>query len=172
MRRPRRFLFDECIGMPIMVTIHQLVYSELTFDHICEKHFSGVKDEDWIPKLPDDKYHYVVISGDAGKNSIRGKKLPELCREHGVTHVILSPTLSQKPSSHKQAAITEHWSSIETLHDATPGSRFQLQYIQSKGKGGVVRVTVSLVPVDYAEIDRKTAERDALKKKRKAERGR
>ncbi len=154
-----------------MDEIHDKVYSKFVFEHVKFKYQQGEQDEDWIPRLPDDDFEYVVITADGGKQSIRGKKLPELCRKYKITHVILSATLSQKTSSEKEAALLQFWYHIAALHDEEPGSRFQLRYVSTKGKGNVDRVTVSLVPVDYDELDRKAAERAAAKQRRKDARG-
>jgi PIN like domain len=134
-----RFLFDECIGKPLMESILGLVMTDAEFVHITDYFSQGVKDPDWIPRLAAEG-GWVVISADAGKQSKKGDKLPELCWEFGITHVLLSTKLHLRSSAVKASAIASMWNQIEPLTKATPGSRYLLRYKETKGRRGVILV--------------------------------
>jgi hypothetical protein len=142
---PARFLFDECLGKPLMETVRQTVPTEAAFVHICDYLSQGVLDTDWIPQIAREG-GWVVITSDGGKHSKKGDKLPELCREHGITHVVLSATLHAKKSHEKVAAIIEMWEQIEATVTAITGTRFQLQYKNTKRNRGVILTLVEVPP--------------------------
>ena len=133
MSDPKRYLFDECIGKPVMQKLKLLVSENIEFQHIVDKFASGEKDEDWIPKLGTEG-GWVVITSDAGKHSRRGHKLPDLCSEYKVTHIILSNSLHQRTNLDKIKWLGAAWQYIEVLHDKPPGSRFHMRLKSGKGK--------------------------------------
>ena len=120
-----------------MEKLQQVVLSDSLFVHITDYFSQGVKDEHWIPKLSAES-GWIVITGDGGKSSKRGQKLPELCWEYGITHVVLSSTLHSKRSSVKVGVLTTFWSQIELLHEMPKGSHYHLRYRTIKGKTAVV----------------------------------
>lgn len=120
-----------------MEKLHQLVSSNASFVHIVDYFSQGEKDEHWIPKLSAEG-GWVVITADGGKQSKRGQKLPELCWEYGITHVVLSSTLHSKKSSEKVGILAALWSQIEPLHEMPKGSHYHLRYRTIKGKNAVV----------------------------------
>lgn len=63
----KKFLFDECLGKPLMELLHQLVGSESEFLHICDFFASGTPDAVWIPEIAKGGGS-IVITADAGKN--------------------------------------------------------------------------------------------------------
>jgi hypothetical protein len=46
-----RFLFDECIGKPLMLELQSMVAPDSEFRHIVDTFRAGEKDEIWIPRL-------------------------------------------------------------------------------------------------------------------------
>lgn len=140
-----RFLFDECIGKPVMESIRQLVQSAAAFAHICDYLNQGVLDAEWVPRIAADG-GWVVITADGGKQSKRGNKLPDLCRHYGITHVVLSAKLHGLKSREKAAAVAALRAEIEKLSDEPAGSRFRLRYKEVKGRVGM---TIVLEKVEY-----------------------
>lgn len=140
-----RFLFDECVGKPVMEDIHRLVGTAAEFTHICDYFRQGILDIDWVPRIAAEG-GWVVITPDGGKHSPRGHKLPDLCRDYGVTHVILSPTLHNKKSAEKAGVIVSMWPKIERLVEEPPGSRFRLRYKETKGRAGLIVVLEKVEP--------------------------
>lgn len=126
------FLFDECIGKPVMLQLRQLVSTDSQFVHICDYYRQGIKDTDWIPRIAAEG-RWVVITSDGGKGSKKGEKLPDLCRAHSLTHVVLSSSLHQKSSREKIAVIAPLWPGIEALAFEPAGGRWQLRYRAAKG---------------------------------------
>jgi len=85
-------MFDECIGKPVMEQLRQAVDPVARFIHVCDEFKSGALDNDWIPQIASRGGH-VVITSDGGQHSKRTEKLPLICAEYGVTHVVMSGTL-------------------------------------------------------------------------------
>ena len=123
-----------------MEQLLQLVSSDVPFVHIIDYFSQGEKDENWIPKLSAEG-GWVVITADGGKQSKRGQKLPDLCWEYGITHVVLSSTLHSRKSHEKVGILTTFWNEIELLHEALAGSHYRLRFKPLKGK---TAVTVAL----------------------------
>jgi len=94
--------------------------------HIYDIFAQDVKDDVWIPQLIGQDW--IVISGDAGRKPPR---LPELCRQKGKTHIILSSTLKQETGFVKARAVVVLWPEIVRAADAPTGTRFQMQTIDA-----------------------------------------
>lgn len=149
MTRTKRFLFDECLGHPLVSQVRDAVGTDAEMVHIVEYYKSGAKDANWIPALAAEG-GWVVITTDGGKQSPRGHKLPELCVAHRITHVTLSPTLHNNGSTAKLAAIISFWSQIESLCEEPPGTRANLKYASRRG-GMVRQVAWEVVPIEKLE---------------------
>lgn len=133
-----KFLFDECLGKPMMEELQQLVPAGCEFAHILDHFASGTHDDEWIPAMKGQGW--IVISADSGKNRpSRGGKLPRLCKENEITHVLFGSKLHQRPGRDKLAALLLVWPEIVELHRELPGTRFGLRYqITSSGARQVV----------------------------------
>ena len=142
----KKFLFDECLGKPLMELLHQLVSSECEFLHICDFFASGTPDAVWIPEIAK-AGGYIVITADAGKNpKKKERKLPDLCAEYKVTHVIMSAKLHEQKGQEKVAALASVWDEIDALEKEPPGSRFRLRFKDSKS---LIQRTFALDRVEY-----------------------
>jgi PIN like domain len=128
-------MFDECIGHPMMTQLRNMVMTEAHFEHLCTKFKSGIKDRDWVPTLASEG-GWIVITGDAGKQSKKREKLPDICMSYRVTHVIISPSLHQRPSSEKVAAIAGMWAKFELMGTDPPGTRYRLRFAEGKDAKG------------------------------------
>ncbi|MBN1362942.1 MAG: hypothetical protein JW993_20250 [Sedimentisphaerales bacterium] len=93
--------------------------------HLYERFPESVKDDEWIGALGEQKH--LVISGDSGRKTPR---LPDLCRQHKQTHVLLSPTMHMKVNQFGKArAIIVLWPDLVKAYDSERGSRFQIQLV-------------------------------------------
>jgi hypothetical protein len=138
-----KLMFDECVGKPVMDSLPGLLgFSKHEFElaHVLDKQQQGIWDENWIPSLAADGW--IVVTGDRGKRGGRkkGEKLPIVCQQHGVTHIMIGPSLHDQPSFAKAQAIISLWDQIALLPDAPPGSA----YLLSVTKAG--RAQLSLRP--------------------------
>ena len=90
---PPRLMFDECVGKPAMEEIQRTIslsLDEAEFKHVLDFQRQGVLDEDWIPRIAREG-DWVVITADRGRrgSAKKGEKLPVVCKQQGVTHVVL-----------------------------------------------------------------------------------
>ncbi|WP_020470531.1 PIN-like domain-containing protein [Zavarzinella formosa] len=124
MNAPPRFLFDECVGKPLMLALEREVGSQFEFVHLCDYFRAGIPDNEWIPQAAGG--NWIVVTGDSGKHSGKGKKLPDLCRNHSITHIILGPKLHHQSGMTKRIVIADLWPLIETLPGEPAGSRYRI----------------------------------------------
>lgn len=126
---------------------HLLTYAiqGVELHHIIDKFFSGDKDENWIPQLASDG-NWIVFTADAGKKSKDGFKLPDICAENHVTHVLLSGKLHHMKSIDKIGWIGLGWPLVEQkVYKSKPGSRFKMRLVSSKGGDSL---TIAVVPIE------------------------
>lgn len=126
MSEPLKFVFDECLGRPIVEAIARLVEfhpAKPVVKHLLELFPVTQPDAEWIPKLANDGY--IVISTDRGKSNF-GAKLPHVCRESGAIHVLISAALHKRKQFEKARAVLAVWTDLMALDLAEPGSRFVL----------------------------------------------
>ena len=105
----------------------------VVFDHTKLKYHQGIEDQDWIPKIAEEG-GWVVISPDKGKHSRVEERLPALCLEYGITHLLLSAKVHDKSAEEKIKAVCDLWVQIEALADLANGSRYHMK-IRSIGNG-------------------------------------
>ena len=121
-------MFDENIGRPLVTALARL----LAFDrkhnpsvqHLLDyvgRH--GEDDDVWIPKLV--AGDWIVVTADLGRRA--GVKLPRICRESGVRHVLISGTLHNARQFQKARAIVMVWPDLVQVASAPRGARFKLQ---------------------------------------------
>ena len=133
MNTPVKILLDECVTLPALKAL--LVTTDLssapaTIEHLLDKFPAGTLDDDWIPVVAEESP--ILITADGGSRPSKGGKLPALCEAFGVTHVILSGALNQKPGFIKVRAIIDNWEDIIQTADAPPGSRFSLHMVNAR----------------------------------------
>ncbi len=129
-----RFLFDENIGSSLVLEIERLLESADAEERATVKHVlafqgeiglenQGVWDEVWVPRAAKDGW--VVIAGDRGKRGFKkGKKLPDLCAEYGITHFLLSPAVHHRKRFRKLLTVLSVWHELIILVNNSPrGSR-------------------------------------------------
>lgn len=126
--KPKLF-FDEGFGKPVIGALASILafrHEPLLITHIidfCGTH--GVKDEDWVPMLKDESW--TVFSLDLGKGG-KGEKLPRLCVENGITHILLSPALHKSSQFEKIRCVLAAWPQIIDVAESNErGGRYMLQ---------------------------------------------
>lgn len=136
MSTPAKFLFDECLGEPMMKKLQEMVSGSPHFKHLREIFEQKTPDSEWIPEIAREG-GWVVITSDNAKRSNRGGKLPRLCKEHKVTHILFSPALHSKRADEKLAALVLMWAQIAEVHKEPPGTGFKLRYRDRADKQGL-----------------------------------
>ncbi len=91
----------------------------------------GVKDKDWIPQAA--KQGFTVISTDLG-NRKRGDKLPEICRQFGVKHVLISQKIHHRGSLAMALASLGTWENIGEACTNCDSSGFKLRLVVVSGR--------------------------------------
>jgi hypothetical protein len=92
-----KLLFDECVGKPLVDHLRSLLAlavleNDAEVSHILDIYGQGKLDSEWIPEIA--AQAYIVITGDLGRKG--GAKLPRLCVQYGITHVLLSPAMGSR----------------------------------------------------------------------------
>ena len=134
MSSPAKLLFDENFGGPIVDALKRLVHFQREPPEvrgIREFVSSGTHDEEWVQKLANEGW--IVVSADRGKQC-GGAKLPQVCAEHGVTHVLLSNSVHELPQFEKMRAILSVWDQLCQLVTADKGTRYRLRFNPDRTK--------------------------------------
>jgi len=125
-----KLLFDECVGKAVLPKIAELLaISEKQPDlaHVLQFQEQGVHDKEWIPLIAEEGW--IVVTADRGKRGkkSKGEKLPLVCRQFGVTHVMLSSSIHHKSNFDKIRILLEVWPEIMDLVKAPRGSGYLLR---------------------------------------------
>jgi hypothetical protein len=109
--------------------------------HLLDLAPPGTFDEVWIPRIKDEGW--TVISADGGRtpNKRRGKKLPRLCAENGITLILLSPAVHNRKAFDKTRTILSVWDQIVEIavDPSLRGKRYMLEPL-NPGNPGVGRL--------------------------------
>lgn len=131
--RPVRLLFDECVGRPVVARLMDFVGPAappgFEIHHVLDLAPSGTRDEDWLPPLKDGGWTVISADGARTPNRNRGKKLPRLCVEYGVTLVLLSPKVHGRKSFDKVRTIISVWDRLVEIaaDESCRGRRYMLE---------------------------------------------
>jgi len=136
-----RLLFDECLPPPCVARLAEFLdparLELISYRSLFDLAPPGTRDEDWIPLLKDQGW--TVISSDGGRtpNKNRGRKLPDLCSEFGVTLIVLSSAVHHRKVVDKVRTIASVWDQIvEIASDpASRGRRFVLEPMPERDLG-------------------------------------
>ncbi len=129
--------------MDTLLRLLEFGEDEVELKHIRDFQLNGIPDEQWIPEVAA-KEGWVVITADRGKKGGATEKLPRICAQHGVTHVILSSAVHHQKTMSKIISIMSVWADlIELTTSSARGSRFSIRLKSQNGP--VVIVPVSLV---------------------------
>jgi hypothetical protein len=133
--QPIQFLFDECLGRPV---VEGQIAESLKFygadaivAHIFAKFQPGTPDKIWISEIAREG-NWIVITADRGIHSRMEEKLPLICREFNITHIMLSRGLHKRNIYYKALAIESSWSEIIATASAPPGTGFVLSMSENQ----------------------------------------
>lgn len=127
---PRKLLFDECIGRPLVENLREMVSqfpgTQHEIRHLLEFYEQGVWDEVWIPQVA--KEDCVIVTGDrGGVRGGKGDQLWKVCQKFQITHVVLSPRVNQRKSADKICTILSVWHELLEVFNSPRGSRWNLE---------------------------------------------
>jgi hypothetical protein len=129
-----KLLFDECCSPRLpreLRDFYQRDYPDLKIRHLMDDWTAGTPDSQWLEALRQDPA-WVVITKDAGKNSVQ-EKLPLICREWGITHIVFTPGIISKGFVTQKNAIAGVWEQLFHLHRLPPGTQVKLGESSQKG---------------------------------------
>jgi hypothetical protein len=123
-----KFFFDECAIGPRAVrdirSTLELSSHKIIVEHLFTYFKIGTPDDVWIPKIAEEE-GWVIITADSGKK--RGPKLPELCVEYEITHVLMSPSIAKLSTYGRIRAFHDNILDLIEASDAKKGTRFRLR---------------------------------------------
>ena len=134
MSQALKLLFDECCSRRLARELHDFYhrdYPGLQIRHVLGDWSAGTPDSEWLQTLRKDPT-WIVITKDAGKNAAP-EKLPLICQEWGVTHVLFTGGIIQKGFLTQKNALVGVWEKLFLLHHLPPGSQVKLGEASSKG---------------------------------------
>jgi len=132
-----KLLFDECCSPRLpreLREFYQRDYPGLQIRHLLDDWSAGTPDSEWLEGLRRDP-SWIVITKDAGKNSVP-EKLPLICREWGITHIVFTSGIIKKGFVTQKNAIAGVWEQLFHLHRLPPGTQVKLG--ESSQKGDVI----------------------------------
>ena len=69
----------------------------------------------------------LFLRETVGKKGGKGKKLPDLCAQHGVTHILLGPAVHKRQIFPKLLTILSVWHELIDAANGPRGLRFQIE---------------------------------------------
>lgn len=122
-----KLLADSCIGAPIWSSIDGLTkwhHDKPTLKHVSDFYDSDPGDDVWIKRIAEEGW--LVISSDRGKK-YGGPKLPRVCQEFGVTHILLGAALHRSKQFEKARAIIQVFPELIEAFNGPKGARYLLR---------------------------------------------
>jgi PIN like domain len=146
-----KLLFDECCSPRLpreLRDFYQRDYPNLQIQHLMDHWTPGTPDSEWLETLRLD-LSWIVITKDAGKNSAQ-EKLPLICREWGITHIVFTPGIISKGFITQKNAIAGVWEQLFHLHRLPPGTQVKLG--ESSQKGDVTGFELRVIQKSLATV--------------------
>jgi hypothetical protein len=129
-----KLFFDECCSPRLpreLRDFYQRDYPALQIRHLMDDWTAGTPDSQWLEALRQDP-SWIVITKDAGKNSAQ-EKLPLICREWGITHIVFTSRIISKGFVTQKNAVAGVWEQLFQLHRLPPGTQVKLGETNQKG---------------------------------------
>ncbi len=130
-----KVLFDENFGQPLIKPLAELLarspspLQPADLRHILEFYAQGTPDSVWIPQIAAEGW--ILISADRSRRS-GGPKLPLLCREYQLTHILLTGTIHHQPQYQKIQSVLAVWQDIVAAAQAPKGTQYLLKLTGTK----------------------------------------
>jgi hypothetical protein len=105
-----------------LLAFYQNDYPNLQIKHLTEFTRADAQDPDWVRMLASESTEWVVITADRGINSRRSQKLPLICRQYDIRHILFTGTLLTRGTLHHKQAIVSVWLDIIDFCRTAPGS--------------------------------------------------
>ena len=124
-----KLLFDENISRPATCALQALIAAteeEAEGCHLLERCPMGAPDSDWLSQFQDQSHPWLVVTADSAKRR-GGDRLPEICKDLRIRHVLISGKLHQRKQFDKMRAILTVWPDLREAFKSESGSRFKLQ---------------------------------------------
>jgi hypothetical protein len=134
--QPPCFLFDECVIGPVIVEQDltaslALFGAEAELTHLFQKFSPGTLDSIWISQIAAEG-GWIVVTSDRGAKSKKSERLPLICRELRVTHVVLSRGLHKRSAYFRTLANSSSWRQLLDAAEAAKGTGFSLSMSTAK----------------------------------------
>lgn len=107
----------------------------MQIQHLTDYYRASRCDSVWVKNLASEG-GWIAISHDQGHDKTR-PKLPVLCREYGLTCILMSSALHQQGVKMHMEVIHEVLRNAEAIYKAPPGSVIKL--CQTQERGGIVK---------------------------------
>lgn len=128
MKRTPKFMFDECVPPSAVEALVAVLVDKPVFDFTAYRFGGGSNDEHWIPEISKEKC-WIVITGDGGEKPKRHeRKLPDLCQECRVTHIVFTGKVHDCGWFEKAQILARLWDEIVATRSVRRGARFILRY--------------------------------------------
>jgi len=139
---PKLFI-DTCVAKPLSNRIlnhYKSVYPSIQITHLTDFYRQSRSDSVWLPNLADEG-GWIAVSADLGRDK-KKPSLPQLCRDYGVTSVLMTDTLHKKGVNMHQEVLHEILRNIEPIYKAPAGTVISIG--QTQEKGGIVKFALRI----------------------------
>ncbi len=120
-------MFDETFGRPLVGAMSQLCLfwrEDVRLMHLLDfTQQEGAKDEQWVPRLAGSDW--IVVSSDKGARG--SSKLPRICWEHRITHVLFKGQMVHQQQFEKGRALLVVWNDLLLASTRPNGPRFRIR---------------------------------------------
>jgi hypothetical protein len=123
---PLKIFFDECCSDRFVEKLRDSFgasHEGLEIVHLSDYFKRGSSDDEWAAVL--EGGGWIVISADRGRRT-KGTKLPPLCVELEITHILFSPTLVRAGYAAQEQVLVCAWPDIVKLTNLPGGTRLML----------------------------------------------
>lgn len=129
-------IFDECISSKMIAKINDIVqyhpsFSDTKIHHLQDYYRKGIKDHQWIPQLNKD---WIIVTTDRGIKSKKDEKLPLICIQKKIKHVLISKGLHSRKQFYKAVAILYCWDEILNIKNQSLYLSYKLKLRDLKPK--------------------------------------
>ena len=115
---------------------------------LTDYHAKGTDDGVWLKEISADP-SWVIITADTGRQSGQGPRLPNICRELGIRHVLLGSSMHSKKSTEKASILATVWDQIAAIAERPPGTRFRVTVRTGRADDSPT-INVDEIPIEKA----------------------